>query len=51
MGIILHIITSQLLLYFVDYKAFIVLKVLLDVNLKLNDVVEHFLNLSVKLFA
>lgn len=49
-SIISHIVGSELLFQLVRYETFVVVEVLLDVNLELDDIVEHSVNLGVEFF-
>lgn len=51
LGIISHIFHAQLLFELVCHKAFIVVQVLLDVNLELDDIVQHAVDFRMQLFA
>lgn len=50
-GLVHHLVAAQLLLQLVRHKALVVVQALLHVNLELDDVVEHAVNLRVQLFS
>ena len=49
--ILAFLLTTEFLLYFLDNKAFVVLEVLLDMDLELDNVIQHPLYLGVQLLS
>jgi hypothetical protein len=49
--ILAFLVTTEFLLYFLDNKALVVLEILLDMDLELDNVIQHPLYLSVQLLS